>query len=32
MRVEVRKILAKQKLPTTGDLFDRAYAYMAEHD
>lgn len=31
VRVEVRKILAKHKLPTTGDLFDRAYAYIAEH-
>jgi type I restriction enzyme R subunit len=31
VRVELRKVLAKHALPTTGDLFDRAYAYIREN-
>lgn len=31
VRVELRKALSKHGLPTTGDLFDRAYAYIREN-
>lgn len=31
VRIEVRKVLAKFALPAQGELFDRAYAYIAEH-
>lgn len=31
VRVELRKTLAKHVLPTTGELFDRAYAYIREN-
>jgi len=31
VRKEVRLILKKYGLPTTGDLFDRAYAYIREN-
>jgi len=31
VRVELRKTLAKHALPTTGELFDRAYAYIREN-
>ena len=31
VRVAVRKTLQKYRLPATGDLFDHAYAYIAEH-
>ncbi len=31
VRVEVRKVLRNHGLPASGELFDRAYAYIAEH-
>jgi len=31
VRIEIRKVLGKYGLPPTGDLFDRAHAYVAEH-
>ncbi|WP_153392717.1 type I restriction endonuclease subunit R [Ornithinicoccus halotolerans] len=31
VRIEVRKVLKKYALPPAGELFDRAYAYIAEH-
>ncbi len=31
VRVEVRKALVKYALPASGELFDRAYAYIAAH-
>lgn len=31
VRVELRKTLAKHALPTTGELFDRAYSYIREN-
>jgi type I restriction enzyme R subunit len=31
VRISIRKILQKYRLPATGELFDHAYAYIAEH-
>jgi type I restriction enzyme R subunit len=31
VRVAVRKSLVKYGLPASGELFDRAYAYIAAH-
>jgi type I site-specific deoxyribonuclease, HsdR family len=31
VRISIRKVLQKYHLPATGDLFDHAYAYIAEH-
>lgn len=31
VRKEVRLVLKKYALPTTGELFDRAYAYIREN-
>ena len=31
VRNEIRKILRKYGLPVTGELFDRAYAYIREN-
>lgn len=31
VRREIRKVFKKYELPPTGDLFDHAYAYIAEH-
>lgn len=31
VRISVRKVLQKYHLPAAGDLFDHAYAYIAEH-
>jgi type I restriction enzyme R subunit len=31
VKTEIRKALKKFGLPATGDLFDRAYDYVAEH-
>jgi type I restriction enzyme, R subunit len=31
VRVELRKVLTKHGLPNTGELFDRAYAYIREN-
>lgn len=31
VRIEIRNVLRKHSLPPTGDLFDRAYAYVAEN-
>jgi type I restriction enzyme R subunit len=31
VKVEIRTALKKFGLPATGELFDRAYAYVAEH-
>jgi type I restriction enzyme R subunit len=31
VRTEIRKALSKFELPATGELFERAYAYVAEH-
>jgi type I restriction enzyme R subunit len=31
VRVELRRTLAKHALPTTGELFDRAYSYIREN-
>jgi type I restriction enzyme, R subunit len=31
VRREIRLVLKNQGLPTSGDLFDRAYAYVREH-
>ena len=31
VRIEYRKLLKARGLPTTGDLFDRGYAYIREN-
>lgn len=31
VRVQIRKVLRNHGLPASGELFDRAYAYIAEH-
>ena len=31
VKVELRKLLAKYGLPASGDLFEKAYAYIAEN-
>ena len=31
VRIEIRNVLRKHGLPPTGDLFNRAYAYVAEN-
>jgi type I restriction enzyme R subunit len=31
VKTEIRKALNKFGLPATGDLFERAYSYVAEH-
>ena len=31
VRISIRKVLQKYRLPASGDLFDHAYAYIAEH-
>ena len=31
VRVQIRKVLRTHGLPASGELFDRAYAYIAEH-
>lgn len=31
VRLELRSVLKKYKLPLTGELFDRAYAYVREN-
>ena len=31
VRVQIRKVLRAHGLPASGEVFDRAYAYIAEH-
>ena len=31
VKTEIRKVLNKFELPATGDLFEKAYNYVAEH-